>query len=63
MFKTGLVSITFRKLNTDEIIDLVQRSGLEGIEWGGDVHVPHGNIDNAQEVGRKTREAGINVAS
>ena len=63
MFKTGLVSITFGNLNTDEIIDLVTKAGLDGIEWGAKGHVPHGDINNALDVGRKTRDAGINVAS
>ncbi len=63
MFKTGLVSITFRNLSTEEIIDIVSQAGLDGIEWGGDVHVPHGDIETAKSVGSKTRQAGVNVAS
>lgn len=63
MIAPGLVSITFRKLSTDEIIELVKRSGLKTIEWGGDIHVPHGNIARAKEVGEKTRAAGLAVAA
>ncbi len=63
MYKTGLVSITFRGLSPEEIINLVKKAGLHGIEWGGDVHVPHGRIDTATEVGRKTRDAGMEVCS
>jgi hypothetical protein len=44
MIQTGLVSITFRQLSPPAIIDLVRQAGLEGIEWGGDVHVPHGDL-------------------
>ena len=36
--KTGMVSVTFRGLSPREIIDLTRQAGLEGIEWGGDVH-------------------------
>ena len=63
MLYGGLVSITFRQLQPREIITLVQKSGLKGIEWGGDVHVPHGNLHAAREVGHMTREAGLTVAA
>lgn len=63
MIHTGLVSITFRKLTPQEIINLVAKAGLEGIEWGGDIHVPHGNLKLAGEVGRMTADAGLQVAS
>ncbi|MCC6580733.1 MAG: TIM barrel protein, partial [Phycisphaeraceae bacterium] len=59
----GLVSITFRKLTPREIIDLVVGAGLRGIEWGGDIHVPHGDTARAADVGRLTREAGLTVAA
>lgn len=59
----GLVSITFRSLSAGEIIDLCRRAGLESIEWGGDVHVPHGEVKTARAVGQQTREAGLAVAA
>lgn len=63
MLTTGLVSVTFRTLAPEEIIAAVTRAGLGGIEWGGDVHVPHGDTARAAEVGRSTREAGLEVIS
>ena len=63
MLLPGLVSVTFRKLRPDEIVDLVVRAGLIGIEWGGDVHVPHGVIPVAKEVSSRTREAGLQTAA
>ena len=50
MIKTGLVSITFRDLSVEKIIHLVSEAGLDAIEWGGDLHVPHGDIERACEV-------------
>lgn len=61
--RPGLVSISFRQLDHKEIIKAAAGSKLEGIEWGGDVHVPHGNLRLAEEVGRQTRDAGLEVAS
>jgi len=60
--KTGLVSVSFRGLSPDEIIDLSVRAGLECIEWGGDIHVPPGDFANAEKVGECTRAAGLSVA-
>jgi sugar phosphate isomerase/epimerase len=61
--RAGLVSITFRKLSVPEIIDAAVKARLEGIEWGGDVHVPHGDLDAAREAARQTADAGLAVAA
>jgi sugar phosphate isomerase/epimerase len=63
MIHSGLVSVTFRKLAPAEIVALVRKAGLAGIEWGGDVHVPHGDIGRAREVRSRTQEAGLRVAA
>jgi len=63
MIYPGLVSVTFRKLTPVEVIGLVRKAGLVGIEWGGDLHVPHGDLARAHEVGALTRDAGLKVAA
>lgn len=63
MFKTGLVSITFRQKTPEEIARLVKEAGLQAIEWGGDVHVPHGNTEAACAAAEVTRAHGLEVAS
>ncbi len=63
MITTGLVSITFRALTPEAIIPLVVRAGQQAIEWGGDIHVPHGDIARAQSVGEATRAAGLELAA
>ncbi len=60
--KTGLVSVTFRQLSCESIIELVKQAELDGIEWGGDVHVPCGDLERARVVGEATRNAGLEVA-
>lgn len=63
LIKTGLVSISFRNLTVEKIIEIVKKANLEGIEWGGDLHVPHGNFKRAKEVSIITEEAGLEVAA
>ncbi len=63
MIRTGLVSITFRKLSCREVVDLVAAAGMDGIEWGGDVHVPHGDLQRAHDVAAMTTDAGLAVPS
>ena len=61
--KAGLVSVTFRKVSPQVLVETAAGCGLECIEWGGDIHVPHGDIDAAREVGRITHEQGLAVSA
>lgn len=63
MLRPGLVSVTYRALSPREIIHACQQSKLEGIEWGGDVHARPEDLDNARQIGRMTRDAGLDVAA
>lgn len=63
MFLKGLTSVTFRKLSCEEIISIAAENSLDGIEWGGDIHVVPGNLKRAEEIGRLTGEAGLKVFS
>lgn len=59
----GLLSITFRQCSVQQIIDLCVENRLKTIEWGGDVHVPHGDLTVAAEVGKNTRRHGLDVTA
>lgn len=61
--RAGIVSVTFRHLSTREVVQLVKESGLSGIEWGGDHHVPPGNLKRARQTGELTRSEGLSVVS
>jgi len=61
--KPGLVSITFRQKSPQEIIRLCEETRLQGIEWGGDVHVPHGDVKAAHQARRWCEDAGIQIVA
>lgn len=63
MITPGLVSITFRKIAPMDLVALARQAGLLCIEWGGDVHVPHGDLGRAREVQEMTHQAGLTVAA
>ena len=63
MITPGLVSVTFRKIAPADIVALVRQAGLQGIEWGGDVHVPHGDLGRAREVRELTHQSGLAVTA
>ena len=63
MHNLGLVSISFRELNPEQIIHLCRENGLREIEWGGDVHVPHGEVETARRVFEAAAAAGLQTAA
>lgn len=63
MLISGLASVTFRNKSPREICALCQRAQLRAVEWGGDVHVPCGNLHRAAEVRRMSLEHGLIIPS
>lgn len=61
MLKTGLVSISFRKFLPAKIVQMCVKAGLDGIEWGGDIHVPHGDTQLAAAIRKITLDAGLEI--
>jgi sugar phosphate isomerase/epimerase len=59
----GLVSVTFRKLAIQEIVSLAAEAGLKSIEWGGDIHVPHGDQVKARLARGVCEDAGIVISA
>lgn len=59
----GLVSISFRALAPAAVIAAAKAAGLTGIEWGGDVHAPHGDVAAARNVAALTTAADLRVAA
>ncbi len=63
MIRTGLCSVTFRKLAPSAIVVLAKRGQLDAIEWGGDVHVPHGDVKAARTIRRMMCDEGLEIPS
>lgn len=61
--RIGLCSVTFRALGAAHVVSLAAQARLESIEWGGDVHVPPGDVATARNVAVLTADAGLHTAS
>lgn len=61
--RPGLCSITFRQLDVAAVVELCLRAGVEGVEWGGDVHVAAGDLDAARSTRRRCEGEGLEVVS
>lgn len=59
----GLCSVTLRRWTAEAVVREAASMGVRGIEWGGDVHVPPGDLANAAAVARLCRDAGIEAPS
>lgn len=63
MLKAGLVSISFRNKNPDEIIEAAVNAGLKIIEWGSDIHAPCNNTERLINIAEKQKRAGIEACT
>ncbi len=63
MFETGLVSVSFRSLEANEIIKLCRENGLGHIEWGSDIHAPYDNCTKLEEIVDLQENSGIKCSS
>ena len=61
--RPGLLSVTFRKLPAERVVALAVEARLAAIEWGGDVHVPHGDLATARAVRRLCADHGLAVSA
>lgn len=63
MFKTGVVSVSFRALSVDEVIRYTKEAGLSAIEWGSDVHAPYNDKERLAYIAKAQAEAGLSCPS
>jgi len=63
LMRPGLCSVTLRALGVETVAHVAAEAGLEAIEWGGDVHVPPGDLAAADAARAAGDAAGLAVAS
>jgi 3-dehydroshikimate dehydratase len=61
--QAGMVSVTFRSQSPKQIVELAVETHLAAIEWGGDVHVPHGHLAVARAVRKMSDDAGLAISA
>lgn len=59
MHHLGLVSISFRGLSPEVIIEEVKNAGLSCIEWGSDVHAPCDDTENLKKIAALQKKADL----
>lgn len=59
--KKGLFSVTFRSLGRDKITELTKEAALDSVIWGGDVHVPHGKFELAENTKKLCDSFGLDT--
>lgn len=63
MILPGLASVTLRQWPAEKVAALARDAGLLGVEWGGDVHVAHGDLVQARRVRAVMDDAGLVTVS
>ena len=63
MILPGMLSITFRSHSAAQIVELAAAAQLTAIEWGGDVHVPHGDLIAGRAVRKMCDDAGLAISA
>src|SRR5665647_2180913 len=61
--RPGLCSVTYRQMAPRDVVACAADAGLAAVEWGGDRHVPPGDVGTAREVRALTVEAGLSTSS
>nr|MBQ4319731.1 TIM barrel protein [Clostridia bacterium] len=63
MLYSGIVSLTQKLISVDELIELAKKSGLTGVEWSSNCHVPEDDLDFVASVKEKCDKAGLRLFS
>lgn len=61
--RAGLCTVSFRALSPGEVVACAVGAGVQALEWGGDVHVPHGDLVAADRAAGLSADAGLEVVS
>ncbi len=61
--KLAVNTVTLRSYTPEEIISILSDNRIDAVEWGGDVHVPPGDLQTAASVKSLCDKAGITCTS
>ena len=61
--RAGLLSVTLRELTPERVAAVAAGAGLTEVEWGGDIHVPHGDLSAAARVAALSARMGLTVSA
>lgn len=61
--RVGLCSVTLRALSASDVLKTMTAARLQCVEWGGDLHVPAGDLATARRVRRDSANAGVAICS
>lgn len=61
MFVPGMVSATFKDMDIDGVLSVMDKASLHAIEWSENHHIKAGDIVMAREVAAKTADRGIDI--
>ena len=60
----GVTSLTLKKYTIEEVIEIVTKAELDGIEWGEFTgHIPLGDLEIAKKASELTTKANLNIFS
>ena len=63
IYRSGLVSVSFRQNSPRQILEAMTAAGLSEIEWGSDVHAPRNDKDKLSEIISLMKEYPVTCSS
>ena len=63
MYHTGLVSVSFRSLSPEEVVQAMANCGLKYVEWGSDIHAPCTDTERLQQIVALQEKYGVTCCS
>lgn len=61
MFVPGMVSATFKYMDIDGVLSVMDRASLHAVEWSENHHIKAGDLAMARETAAKTADKGIDI--
>lgn len=63
MHEAGLVSISYRELDFEDVLRIMVDAGLKYVEWGSNAQAPQNDIQKLQEIAQAQTKFGVQCCS